>query len=319
MRKTREPASVVIMEGLERRELLSGTPAVTGIPHNINISRMRDNQSEGALAIDPGNPKRVFALSNMEYDNALFGAFSSDGGTTWSKRLVATGGDGLVSACCDPSATFDESGNLYIAYLNAAEDAIQVAISTNGGRSFSKLTAFKGDLDQPTVTAAEGSVWVMYQKSGQITASGAAVTGLGKVGKFHSEVVGDSTDANFGDVAIGPAGQVMVTYLSPVSDDIKGSYVYVATDADGLGAGGFGKSVKVAKTNITGFFAIPAQNIGTIDAEPGLAYDRSGGPHNGRVYMVYTHIAYAALKTADTDIYLCYSDDNGATWRRRSG
>ena len=46
-----------------------------------------------------------------------------------------------------------------------------------------------------------------------------------------------------------------------------------------------------------------------LTAEANLAYDRSGGPRNGRVYMVYTD--RPAIDSDDTDIYERYSDDDG--------
>ena len=49
-----------------------------------------------------------------------------------------------------------------------------------------------------------------------------------------------------------------------------------------------------------------------MDAEVGLAWDRSGAPHNGRVYAVYTK--EQRNESDDMDIYVRYSDDNGATW-----
>ena len=50
----------------------------------------------------------------------------------------------------------------------------------------------------------------------------------------------------------------------------------------------------------------------SVDAEVGLAWDRSGRSHNGRVYAIYTK--EQKNESDNTDIYLRYSDDNGATW-----
>src|SRR5438552_6689398 len=94
----------LMIEPLEQRALLAAAP----IPQNINLSRMFDNQSEGAIAIDPTNPSRMFALSNIEFGDGLFAAISSNGGKTWSRKLIADDSDNLVPACCDPTASFDE-------------------------------------------------------------------------------------------------------------------------------------------------------------------------------------------------------------------
>ena len=52
-----------------------------------------------------------------------------------------------------------------------------------------------------------------------------------------------------------------------------------------------------------------------VGAEANLAWDRSGGLHNGRVYLAYTDSP--APGNQDTKIFLRYSDDNGKTWSDR--
>src|SRR6185436_8607169 len=50
-----------------------------------------------------------------------------------------------------------------------------------------------------------------------------------------------------------------------------------------------------------------------IDVEPSLAWDHTTGhPYSGRLYLVYTERTNSL--TDDTDIYMVYSDDGGATW-----
>src|SRR6266568_1657607 len=168
------------IEPLEDRQLLAAIP----IPTNINLSKMRGNQSEGAVAVDPTNGNHIFVVSNIDRGDGLFTARSTDGGTHWSKQVIADGFDNLVAACCDPSAAFDESGNLFVGYINNDTDEVLVIRSSNGGRSFSRMDHFNGDIDQPTVTAGEGSVWVTFEQDTHIFAAGAHVSGLGRVGSF---------------------------------------------------------------------------------------------------------------------------------------
>src|SRR6478735_7053805 len=80
------------IERLEDRQLLAATP----IPANINLSKMRGSQSEGAVAVDPTNGSRIFVVSNIDRGDGLFTARSSDGGGHWSKKVIATGSDGLA-------------------------------------------------------------------------------------------------------------------------------------------------------------------------------------------------------------------------------
>src|SRR5947208_13515525 len=91
-----------------------------------------------------------------------------------------------------------------------------------------------------------------------------------------------------------------------------GGKLLVSVDPDGLGPAGFGTRVSVTDTHVGGFDFIPAQPDRSVDAEPGLAWDRTGGSHNGRVYLVYT--LEHPNESNNTDIYVRYSDDNGATW-----
>jgi hypothetical protein len=153
-------------------------------------------------------------------------------------------------------------------------------------------------------------VWVSWKAaSNAISAAGASVAGLGSVGAFSAPErtgIGD-----FGDIAISPTGAVLVTYERSYTN-ANPSTLYSALDPDGLGPAGFNAESTVTNTNVGGFYPIPAQNSRTVDAEAGLAWDRSGGAHNGRVYFVYTDAPSSG--SADTNIFVRFSDNNGGTW-----
>src|ERR1051325_4748140 len=120
------------MEPLEERQLLA-------VPLNINLSKMRGSQSEGAVAVDPTNASRIFVVSNIDRGDGLFTARSSDNGGHWTKTMIADGFDSLVPACCDPSAAFDEFGNLFVGYINNDTDEVLIIGRTNGGPSLCGL------------------------------------------------------------------------------------------------------------------------------------------------------------------------------------
>jgi hypothetical protein len=124
-------------------------------------------------------------------------------------------------------------------------------------------------------------------------------------------VIPGTNNCTYGDVAIGPGGKVMNVCTLTESGQ-GGGKLFVNVDPDGLGPAGFGGRVFVADTHVGGFDFIPAQPDRSVDAEPGLAWDRTGGAHNGRVYLVYT--LEQKNESDNTDIYVRYSDDNGATW-----
>jgi len=145
-----------------------------------------------------------------------------------------------------------------------------------------------------------------------MVAAGAPVMGLGNVGEFDGAQLAPGTNnCTYGDIAIGPEGQVMqVCMLNSTGQG--GGKIFVNLDPDGLGPAGFGDRIFVAATHVGGFDFIPPQPDRSVDAEAGLAWDRSGGAHNGRVYLVYSK--EEQNESDDLNIYVRYSEDNGSTW-----
>jgi hypothetical protein len=312
-----------------------GPRAAAAPPVNVDVSQRHLNESEEAIAVNPTNPDNIVTVTNVGHGEAgltagMFEGVSFDGGKTWTRKLIALGGgDVLGDGCCDPSLSFDSRGNLFMTYLYEVEDQVPVALSTDGGTSFHVIANISaGDLpakksggdnrglfrfvDQPTITAAHNEVWLVFNAGGPMAATGAAVTGPGQVGGFSPlEVVPGTNNCTYGDVAIGPSGQVMEA-CSLTESGQGGGKIFVNVDPDGLGPAGFGDRVFVTQTHVGGFDFIPAQPDRSVDAEAGLAWDRTGGPHAGRVYMVNT--AEQPNESNNMDIYVRHSDDNGATW-----
>jgi hypothetical protein len=302
---------------------------------NVDISQRHLNESEETIAVNPTNRANIVTVTNVGHGEAgltagMFEGVSFDGGKTWSTKLIGLGaGDPLGDACCDASLSFDRYGNLFMTYLYEVEDQVPVALSTDGGLTFRVIANIsKADLpakkaggdnrglfrfvDQPTITAAENEVWVVFNAGGPMAATGAPVAGFGQVGGFVPvEVVPGTNNCTYGDVAIGPSGQVMQA-CSLTESGQGGGKVFVNVDPEGLGPAGFGGRIFVTQTHVGGFDFIPAQPDRSVDAEVGLAWDRTGGPHTGRIYVVYTR--EQPNESNNTDIYVQHSDDSGATW-----
>ena len=298
-------------------------------PTNIDVSQRQGSESEETVAVNPTNPLNIVIVTNVDHPAAgLFEGVSFDGGATWTKKLIGNN-DNLGDACCDPSLSFDNYGNLFMTYLYNVEIEVPIALSTDGGLSFNLIAniakppkqnlSASGErrglfrfVDQPTITAGKGEVWLVFNGGGPIVATGAPVTGLGTVGKFIApEVVPGTNNCTYGDVAIGPKGEVMQV-CTLTETGTGGGKLFVNVDPDGLGPAGFGSRVFVIDTHVGGFDFIPAQPDRSVDAEPGLAWDRTGGPHNGRVYLVYT--LEHPNNSKNMDIFVRFSDDEGATW-----
>ncbi len=284
----------------------SGTPETVAGTVDINISKLSGSDNECAIAKDPTNPLRLAAHCNSLASPWI----SSDGGQTW------TVGGSLGSYCCDPNLAWDSFGNLYATFLDNAPDNVVTKISVNGGASFSPLASFSCHLcvDQPSVVAYDGTIWIVWNQSSNMVARGATVTGLGAVGAFGALQTAPTTGGcSFGDLATSPVSPHAVVQVCGPSGGETGGNIRINVDADGLGAGGFGGSIVATATNVGGFDQIPAQTHRTIDTEAGLAFDRNpSSPHFGRLYLVYTD--ELVQESNNTNIMLRYSDDTGATW-----
>ncbi|HSU68476.1 MAG TPA: sialidase family protein, partial [Tepidisphaeraceae bacterium] len=293
-----------VTEWLEPRTLFAA--AFT----NVDVSKLKGNQAEGAISVDPANPSELFAVSNIDEGDGLRVALSSDGGATWSARTIANDNDNLPAACCDPSVAFDSFGNLFLAYLDSTDTQVELLMSTDAGQSFTVLAQYSGNVDQPTVVTGPGSVWLDFDKGNSVAVTGAPVASLGAVGQFEKlELLRGSAGGQFGDIAVGSSGQVMVTYQRDIA--AHRSQILANLNPTGIG-GAFGAAHFVTGTNVPAFDFVPAQNTRGIDAETGLAFDTSGSQFDGRVYLLYTDENPAA--SGNTDVLVRYSDNNGATW-----
>lgn len=279
---------------------------------NVNISKASGDNSETAIAINPRNPLNLFAEDTW----AVVGRYSLDGGLTWNTSDLST----LGASDGDMSCAFDDFGNLFLTQFSTSSLLqIVVGLSTNGGASFGLLykTTTKEN-DQPTLvtgpssTPGQGSVWISYtDKSNNQVVQGATVTGFGSVGAFTAaQAVPGGTNGDFGDIAVGPVGQVMIVYQDNTTTEGPDT---IRMNLNPTGVGGtFGAQSSPVVTQVGGFASLPAQPSRSVDAEAGLAWDRSGGPFQGRVYLMVTDRANTS--SYDTDIYVRHSDDNGTTW-----
>jgi len=331
-------SAVSLLLALLPASTLPAHAVVGSTPPNFDASVLHNNQAEDAVAINPTNPRNVVVMSTLpDVPAGLAVDVTFNGGATWTRTLIGRGGD-LGKICCDEQLAWDLFGNLWMVYLDNTDPDTVVALSTDGGVSFTKVASIapttpKGSrspnhtqtkrpraggnhfADQPSISASGGSVWVSYTSlpSAVIQGSGAPVTGLGRFGAFTQpqSVPTSAGRGDYGDTAVGPNGQVMVTYQDS-SGGQGGSHIYTSLDPDGLGPAGFTQPRLLARSNVGGFDYIPAKPNRSIDAEANLAWDRSGGPHTGRVYAIWTQ--EVNNESNDTNIMLQHSDDNGRRW-----
>jgi hypothetical protein len=300
-------------------------PAITLlVGPDINVTKTAANEAETSIAVNPTNPQNLFVIDTNTYQ----GHYSTDGGGSWNLSNMAGFTNGGAN---DAQAVWDSFGNLFVTRMGTGKQ-VEVGISSNGGASFSSVQVIPGsagNTDQPTlatgpsgVGGVPGAVWVSYEQGGVIKASGAAVNGLGAMGAFGApETAPGSTNGDYGSVSVGPAGQMMVSYQDGLGGGEGPGTLFINLDPDGLAAGGFNGAISAHSTNVGGTTSVPPQpgpfKVGgrTIDAETNVAYDDSGGAHNGRVYMVYTdRTSVPPPANNNTDIFVIFSDNNGTNW-----
>jgi hypothetical protein len=329
-------ASLIALIGTTAALTATAAPAT---PANVDVSQLANNDAEDAVAVNPTNPSNVVAMAiTFSQSAGLIEGVSFNGGRTWTRQIIGgSTSDPLGDICCGEQLAWDRFGNLWMTYLLNSTGNVEVALSTDGGLGWTKVadvapTTVTGNSqpgpektrgqvhaaqygNQPSIAVGPSSVWVSYTsiKSGEVQAFGAPVSGPGAYGSFSAlETVPTSNgQGDYGDTAVGPNGELVVAYQDRQGGEV-GANIYTALDPDGLGAAGFGTPRLLAHSYVGGFDYIPAQPHRSVDAEANLAWDRSGGPHTGRLYAVWTQ--ENGNESNDMDIEVQYSDDEGATW-----
>jgi hypothetical protein len=313
--------------------------ARSSIPPNFDTSAQPGNEAEDAIAVNPTDPSNIVTMSTLPGPPlGLFEGVSFNGGQTWTRMTIGDDDD-LGIICCDQQLAWDAFGNLWMVYLDSGPN-VPIALSTDGGLTWTKIaelvptkpkgsrspkhsgskgaqSAAKGtsSADQPSISAAAGSVWVSWTSYPAVVvqASGAPVTGLGQFGEFSEpeSVPTSKGRGNYGDTSVGPDGQVMVIYQdSTIGQGL--SHIYTAVDPDGFGPEGFRNPVFLARSRVGGFDYIAPQPHRSVDAESNLGWDRSGGAYSGRLYAIWTQ--EVKNESDNMDIMLQRSDNDGATW-----
>src|SRR5213592_4524528 len=181
-------------------------------PPNLNVTAMPGNEAEDAIAVNPTNLSNVVAMSTLpDVVAGLAVGVTTNGGATWQRRVIGAAGDPLGEICCDEQLAWDRFGNLWMTYLVNTNGDVFVALSTDGGASFTKVADLQTKFgDQPSIAVGQNSVWISYTffPGTQIQAFGASVTGLGQFGSFTApeNVPSPHGNGDYGDTAVGPAG-----------------------------------------------------------------------------------------------------------------
>jgi hypothetical protein len=262
---------------------------ILGNPNPINVQRDHTNAS---IAVNPTNPRNLIAVTT----NAVAGTeayFSFDGGVTWNRRVL--GGGGV------PDVTFDALGRAYVSFISPLIGPA-VARSSDGGNSYAVLAGITESLAAIATGPAPGNptqqnVYVAGNVGPFVAVEGSVTGGLTFSGTILLDI------GTFADVAVGPNGEVYVTYQA-------GNAVRLATLRF------FNGAFAVITVNNVVFMrdqstapGVPAEP-GGMALKPSIDVDRSNGPNRGRIYITYIDQA-RNFSVNDYDVFFTYSRDGG--------
>ncbi len=306
-------------------------PVREGLPDDgvdENISSDSIEESEAFIAAMPTNSDRVAAAINWQ-SSSMPAFISADGGHTWTERTMPSTIDApnttkneIGDICCDPSLAADPLGNIWVAALSLKKGTAPSRIVVNrisaGSNTFHSLTVglpvrVAGEQDKPMMTIDNsagsptfGRLYVVWDEpaSGgvKLVISKCDTRGAGFPDPGHCDNADNwSAPASitpiggsyiYGDVAVGPQGQVYVTWWNYSSANaIQGASCN--PNLANCAQTGWSAPRPIALLDSTGGKPVPfacpilAQPGGRASPSPQVEVDHSPGPFNGRVYVTW--------------------------------
>src|SRR5437588_3124852 len=302
---------------------------------NVDLSNECGPQSETFITINPARSRMLAAGSNEIFRLPMRGYFSSNGGTNWGGvdlPLPPAQGSNGIDFGSDPTLAFDTRGNVFYGYIviffgngngvNSTEMA--VSRSTDGGQTYPTVTFFSSEggsshfNDKPMITADTNlnspfrdNVYIAWDAAaGGSAGGGIRVATSTDHGTNFTVTRADDPSGPGRSIgaspAVGPNGELYVAWNDYVANAI-------AFNRSFDGGKTWGAQNIVSSKGFPFDIAIPAESFRGALVYPVLDTDRSSGPHRGRLYCSWMDKTSAGT----TDIYLSYSDDEGAHWSAR--
>src|ERR1700687_1167078 len=309
-----------------------GATSSLSVGTNVNVSNECGPQSETYVTLNPNHPKFLAGGSNEIFRLPMRGYFSSNGGSSWGGVDLplppAIGANGVAFGS-DPSLVFDTGDNVFYGYIvvffsvggiNGTEMA--VARSTDGGQTYPSVNFFgfqsgKNHFnDKPMITADTNprspfrdNVYLAWDSaSGGPTSGGIRVATSADHGTSFSITRADNPSGpgrGIGAVPfVGPNGELYVAW-----SDFGDSTIAFNRSLDGGKT--WGAQSVVAPETLVFEPLFPAESFRAALVYPSCAADRSSGPHRGRLYCSWMDRAANGI---DTDIFISFSDNEGAKW-----
>src|SRR5438874_12817510 len=307
----------------------------TTVNSNVDVSNECGPQSETFIAINQNKPKVLAAGSNEIFRLPMRGYYSTNGGGSWGGvdlPLPPAKGANGIDFGSDPTLAFDTQGNVFYGYIvvffgggngiNGTEMA--VAKSTDGGKTYPSVTFFSFENgtnhfnDRPMITtdgnagsALRDNVYIAWDAaSGGSIGGGVRVATSSDHGASFSVTRADDPSGPGRSIgaspSVGPNGELYVSW-----NDYAANAIVFNSSVDAGRSWGVPRTISTKTLPFD--IAVPAESFRAALVYPVLDIDRSSGSHRGRLYCSWMDRTAAGT----TDIYLSYSDDNGAHWSPR--
>jgi hypothetical protein len=283
------------------------------------------SEAETAIAIDPNNPLRILAASigSPNAGPSVNQYYASlDGGQTWTQGGVA--GQLNFQSSGDPSVAFCGDGTAYYASLilknnlSSYRSGIIVDSSTDGGvtwpdenrslvidrttASFFDITDKSWITCDTTNSAFAGRIYLEYGEPQSTTRVIKVKRSIDHGATWSAPVVVSDAYGNIGAVAIGPGGELYVSWAGDSGSQTSGPILF---DKSTNGGVSFGTDI----TAVPAMIYIANDPLFRRSSIHSMAVDRSNGPYRGNIY-----IAFSDLRNGDPDILLVRSTNGGTTW-----
>src|SRR5205085_2056588 len=317
-------------------ETSAGSSQSVGFGKNVDVSNECGPQREKFITINPAQSRMLAAGSNEIFRLPMRGYFSSNGGTSWGGvdlPLPPAQGSNGIDFGSDPALAFDTRGNVFYGYIviffgngsGVSGTQMAVARSTDGGQTYSSVNffGFEGGSnhfnDKPMITADTNrnspfrdNVYIAWDAAaGGSIGGGIRVAASTDHGANFTTTRADDPSGPGRSIgaspAVGPNGELYVAWNDYLANTIAFNRSFDAGKT-------WGAQNVVSSKSIPFDIRVPAESFRGALVYPVLDVDRSTGPRRGRLYCSW--IDLSAVGT--TDIYLSFSDDNGAHWSPRT-
>lgn len=295
---------------------------------NYRVDNGAYQPEEVSITIDPTNPLRLAAGSNLNYYY-----YSTNGGLNWTTGTLTSS---LYGVWGDPVLRYDALGNLYYSHLSNPPsggywiDRIVVQKSTNGGQSWNQGVGVgynppvkQQDKEWLGIDMTQSSnrhniymswtefdrypsngISYPYEKSrilfAKSTNQGDSWSETITVSDVEGNCWDDDSTVEGAVPAVGPNGEVYVSWSGPLG---------IMFDKSTDGGVTFGQDIFV--TDQPGGWAQDIPGIYRCNGMPVTGCDVSESPYRGRVYVMWSDQRNGAT---NTDVFIKKSTDAGNTW-----